>query len=194
LLIRVRDERADPVLHRRGCPSGDPRSQWLLGLPLGRRDDPGEPCRPGRLDQLRPAGSEQLFPDPFLAWLLADHLLGQPRRELGGVGDRALAETGEFPDLHPVALELPPVPVVEIDLRCRDTDLSGDEPDAARGQIGSAPRKTALPQQMLQSQTEAQAPGAGHSGEPFQLVGIEREVLDQLVFGDRVRHDSSAPG
>ena len=90
-------------------------------------------------------------------------------------------------------LDLSPLPVVVIELARSRTHLAGHEFRTARGQIGVSSGEPALPQQVLQRQPEPDPPGTGHAGQPLPLVWMQREVLDQSVLTDRVRHDLARP-
>jgi hypothetical protein len=118
---RPRDQREHPVGGLSGGPAGDPRGQrLLLGLPQGRADDPPDPV-PGRRLYLLPLQvCQQYFADLVcLAFLLA-HVRGQPLRRFVCVRDRALPEAEVRPDIGPVGLDRPAVPLVEPQVRRRN--------------------------------------------------------------------------
>ena len=110
---RSRDQRAHPGGGLSRDPAGDPRGQRLLGLPQRRADDPANPVPGRRLDLLALQVRQQFLADPVDLPLFLAHVRGQPLRRLVRVRDRALPEPEVLPDVSPVSLDRPGVPLIE---------------------------------------------------------------------------------
>ena len=177
-----------PLLDVRRDLAADQRHEGIVG-PLQRRaDDPADPGPGRRLDLLPPALPEQFLADPVGALFLTAHVLGQPRRQVLGVGDAALPESGHPADLGAVPLDLPPVPVIQADIGGGHADLPGDELDHVVRKLTAAPREPRLPQQELQAEAESQPGGTALVPQQPGLIGVQREMLDELLQLQRVRH------
>src|ERR1039458_7042368 len=95
-----------------------------------------------RLDLLPPALPEQFLADPVGALFLTAHVPGQPRRQVLGVGNAALPESGHPADLGAVPLDLPPVPATPSGSRRRQRSPPGSRSPggSGRGPPCPAPR------------------------------------------------------
>ncbi len=86
-------------------------------------------------------------------------MAGQPVGQRLGLGDAALPEAQRPANLHAVAFDLSPGPVIGTDLGRRHAHLASDVADVADGVVGQLTepfRKPALPEQKLEDQPEAQ--------------------------------------
>lgn len=123
--------------HRIGAQAGhDLSEEQLLGLVQRRADDPLDPGPLRRLDLLSPAAGQQLFSYPVWAPLVAGNVNSQPVGQLLCLGNAALTEAKRPANLHAVALDLSPGPVIGPDVGRWDPDLACYVLDGVVGQFG----------------------------------------------------------
>jgi hypothetical protein len=107
VIAGLRDQRQHPGRGRGRDAGGDPQRQGRVRLVQRRADDPADPVRGRRLDQLIAAVPEELLAHPLRMTFPVAGMLSQPGGELPGVGDRAFPEPEERADLGTVVLERP---------------------------------------------------------------------------------------
>ena len=188
---RPRDQREHPGGGLSRDPAGDPRGQRLLSLPQRCADDPPDPVPGGRLDLLALQVRQQLLTDLVgLAFLLA-HVRGQPLRRLVSVRDRALPEPEVPPDIGPVSLDRPAVPLVEPQLSRRNVHQPRDVGDGLVRDLAAARREPAVHCIEPEQQSEPELRRATPPGQLLQLITGQRPVPDQLIFIQLTRHEAS---
>jgi len=104
------DKHPDPKLGVDAQPPRDPRGQRVFTSAQSRADDSIDPPGSRRLDPLAVTAREQLLADALGTTLDLRDMLDQPRRQLLGIGNRALAKAEVLADLRAMMLDRAPRP------------------------------------------------------------------------------------
>ena len=187
------DEHPDPKLGVGAQAPRDPHGQSVLTKAQSRADDSIDPPGSRRLDQFAATAHEQLFANALGATLDLRDMLDQPRRQLLGISDGALAKTEVLADLRAMMLDRAPRPLIRTELRRRDLHLARDKLHDRARQIPAGRREPAVPRIELQQQREAQPRRATLARYQRPLVIEHRPMLNEVIQIDlrRRRHGPS---
>ena len=188
---RPRDQREHPGDSLSGDPAGDPRGQRLLSLPQRGADDPPDPVPGRRLDLLALQVRQQLLTDLAGLALLLAHVRGQPFRRLVSVRDRALPEPEVPPDIRPVSLDRPAVPLIQPQLIRGNVHQPRDVGDSLVRNLAAARREPAVHRIEPEQKSEPELRRATPPGQLLELITDQRPVPDQLIFIQHPRHETS---
>jgi|HubBroStandDraft_4_1064222.scaffolds.fasta_scaffold30152_3 hypothetical protein len=173
-----------------GDPAGDPRGQRLLSLPQRRADDPPDPVPGRRLDLLALQVRQQLLTDLVDLPLLLAHVRGQPLCRLVSVPDRALRQPEVPPDIRPVSLDRPAVPLIEPQLIRGNVHQPRDVGDNLVRNLAAACREPAVHRIEPEQKSEPELRRATPPRQLLQLITDQRPVPDQLII-QHTRHETS---
>jgi hypothetical protein len=132
------------------------RTQPLLRSRPRRSHHALQASHPRRLEALGAESPQQRLTQPLIAQLDRTDLLGQPRAQALLVGDRRLAEPQRLPDLGPVVLDRPSLPVIAREQRRLHAHLLGEIPDRDRRYLARPAREARLELEELQQHREAE--------------------------------------
>ena len=129
--------------------------------------------------------------DPAGLALLLAHVRGQPFRRLVSVRDRALPEPEVPPDIRPVSLDRPAVPLIQPQLIRGNVHQPRDVGDNLVRNLAAARRKPAVHRIEPEQKSEPELRRATPPGQLLELITDQRPVPDQLIFIQHPRHETS---
>ena len=115
----------------------------------------------------------------------------QPLRRLVSVRDRALPEPEIPPDIRPVSLDRPAVPLIQPQLIRGNVHQPRDAGDSLVRDLAASRREPAVHRIEPEQKSEPELRRATPPGQLLQLITDQRPVPDQLLIIQHTRHEAS---